>query len=573
MKRISFIPDWLRSYKQADFRFDLQAGLTVGVMLIPQGMAYALIAGLPPVYGLYASTLPAAVYAWFGTSRHLSVGPGALSALMTASGVSMLAAQGSTEYLPLVMMLALMVGCIQFILGAFRLGFLVHFLSNPVIHGFTSAAAILISLSQLKYVLGIEMDNAQILWDAIASLLREIHHTHFLTLCVGVAGILLLLFFKRRLPAWPGALITVTLAILVSRAFDLPGYGLDVVGEIPGGLPAISEMRFPVDQIVPLLPTALAVAMVVFMESTAVSRAIRSKHQDYNIVPNRELMSLGLANLASGLLQSIPVTGGMSRSTVNDQAGARTGLSTIISSVLIVLTLLFLTSFFYFLPKAVLAGVILVAVFQLFRLHEAKVLWRLDRKDFWMMMATFTGTFLFGIGPGIIVGVVLSLALIIFEASYPHHAELGKVPGTHSFRNLRRFSNLEITSGVLIYRFDAPLFFANIHRFRELLTYYRKHRNDTLHTIIIDMEGIHAVDSSAIDGFKELIGELQRESMRLFLAEVKGPVRDKFYTSGLTESIGHDHFFVTVEDAVQAVKGAGTTDSLHYALQTNIHRP
>jgi len=568
-KPIKFIPDWLRHYEGGDFRFDLVAGLTVGVMLIPQGMAYAMIAGLPPVYGLYASTLPAVIYAWFGTSRHLSVGPGALTALLTAAGVGLIAQTGSTDYMAMVTILVLTVGLIQFTLGFAKLGFLVNFLSHPVILGFTSAAAILIGLSQLKHLLGISLAKTQHIQEIFMELIPQLTNIHLLTLLLGSSGLVILILFQKYLRTFPGALVTVFASILVTWLFRLDLQGIKIVGQIPGGLPLPKFTSFSLSNFITLFPTAFAIALVSFMESTAIARAIQARHRNYQLDTNRELISIGLANISSGLIQSTPVTGGMSRSSVNDLAGARTGMSMIISSVLIVMTLLFLTPLFYFLPNAILAAVIMVAVSSLLKISEARKLWKLDRKDFWMMMATFTGTLFLGIGPGIGIGVLLSLGWIIFETSYPHHAELGKVPGSHSFRNVRRFKNLEVAEGVLIFRFDAPLFFANINRFREVLSDYKKQRKDTIHTIVIDMEGIHSIDSSALEVFTELVEETKKENIQILLAEVKGPVRDKFYRSGLTAKLGQSHFFVTVEDAFDAIKGEKKDSPSGIAMQTN----
>jgi SulP family sulfate permease len=572
VKNFSLIPEWIKNYKRPDFRFDLVAGLTVGIMLIPQGMAYAMIAGLPPVYGLYASTLPAIVYAWFGTSRQLSVGPGALTALLTAAGIGLLAQTGSDDYLAMVALLALTVGLIQFSLGAFRLGFLVNFLSGPVILGFTSAAAILIGLSQFKYFLGIDLSQSQLLHKLLPDLITQLPNIHAVTFLTGMAGLVALSLLKKINPLIPGALIIVVLSILITWGLRLDLKGVSIVGAIPGGLPAPRLMHFTFDQLMILLPSAFAIALVSFMESTAVARAIQSKHKTYKLIPDRELISIGLANMTSGLIQSMPVTGGMSRSTVNDMAGARTGLSTITSSVLILLTLLFLTPLFYFLPKTILAAVILVAVSGLVKWKEARKLWEVDRIDFWMLIVTFTGTLFMGIGPGIGIGVLLSLGWIIYETSYPHHAELGKVPGTHSFRNVRRFNDLQIAEGVLIVRFDAPLFFANIDRFREVLSDYKAQRADPIHTVIIDMEGIHSIDSTALDTFSDMVEDAEKENMQLLLAEVKGPVRDKFFKSGLTAKIGGQNFFITVENAFQFVTGQSREDITNIALQTNASR-
>lgn len=572
MKGIFHLPQWIQEYRKTDIRFDLIAGLTVAVMLIPQGMAYAMIAGLPPIYGLYASTLPAIMYAWFGTSRQLSVGPGALTALLTAAGIGLITKAGTDHYLALVTALVLMVGTIQFLLGFSKLGFLINFLSNPVIVGFTSAAAILIGLTQVKNILGIPLVKTQHIQEIIRELIPELSNTHTPTLVLGSAGLVLLILFQKISSKIPGALIVVVMAILVTWIFRLDTIGIKIVGPIPGGLPTPAWSGIKLNDGLMLLPTAFAIALVSFMESTAVARAIQSRHKNYVLVPNRELMALGLANITSGFIQSVPVTGGMSRSIVNDQAGAKTGLSMIFCSVLILLTLMFLTSLFYFLPNAILAAVIIVAVSRLFRIQEAKKLWSIDRKDFWMMMATFLGTLFLGIGPGIGIGVLLSLAWIIFEASYPHHAELGRVPGTHSFRNVRRFPNLERMDNVLIFRFDAPLFFANIERFREVLSEYRSQRPDPVHTIIIDMESNNSIDSSALELFSAMMDDLKKENTHLLLAEVKGPVRDKMYKSGLTQKLGEDHFFVTVDDALNHIAGLKSEHAASIALQTNAFR-
>ena len=368
----------------------------------------------------------------------------------------------------------------------------------------------------------------------------------------------------------PGALVVVTLSILITWIFRLDLSGVKIVGLIPGGLPTPQFTFYSLTTVLTLLPTAFAIALVSFMESTAVARAIQSRHKTYQLFPNRELVAIGLANMTNGIIHSMPVTGGMSRSTINDQAGARTGMSTIISSVLVLLTLIFLTSLFYFLPNAILAAVIITAVMRLLKIKEAQKLWKLDRKDFWMMMVTFAGTLFFGIGPGLGIGILLSLAWIIFEASYPHHAELGKVAGTHSFRNVRRFKDLVKIDGVLIYRFDAPLFFANINRFKEVLIFYKKQRRDVIHTIIIDMESINTIDSSAIDIFSDLIDDFTKENIVVLLTEVKGPVRDKLYKSGLTTKIGEDNFFATTEDAFNQISGQKSEFASAIALQTNV---
>jgi SulP family sulfate permease len=548
-------PEWIRNYRKQDFKPDLIAGLTVGIMLIPQAMAYAMLAGLPPVYGLYSSTIPMIVYAFFGTSRHLSVGPVAIDPILVVAGISVFAQPGSPDYITLAITLALMVGLIQFSLGIFRLGFLINFLSHPVMVGFVSAAAIIIGVSQIKNLVGIEMPGDQYLQDNIRTLIEHAGNTHLPTLYMGVVGILILILFKKFLASMPGPLILLLISILAVRFFHLDFFGIKIIGEVPGGLPHPS---FPIPDagtFKKLLPTAFVLALLSFMESIAISRTIQAKHKTYRIIPNKELIALGLANMLGSIFRSFPVSGGFSRSTLNEQSGAKTNLASIFSACLIVLTLLFLTPLFYYLPKVILASIIMVAVYRLINVKEAKNLWRIDRKDFVMMSVTFVGTLFFGIGEGIAIGVALSLAWIIFEASYPHHAELGRIPGTRSFRNIKRHNDLEIDDDILILRFDASLFFANIERFSELIREYKTNRKEIIRYIVVDMESNNTVDSSSLVVLSDLVDELKKENIQLFFTDVKGPVRDKFLKSGLTQKVGEDHFTLTIEDALLTIAG------------------
>ncbi|MBK9982030.1 MAG: solute carrier family 26 protein [Saprospiraceae bacterium] len=546
-------PVWIKNYQRGDFKPDLIAGLTVGVMLIPQAMAYAMLAGLPPIYGLYASTVPLIIYALFGTSRHLSVGPVAIDPILIVAGISAFALAGSDDYISLTITLALMVGFIQFSLGVLKLGFLVNFLSHPVITGFTSAAAIIIGLSQLKNLLSIDITSNQYLQDIIASLIQQSPNIHWLTFLIGAIVILFLILFKRFFPKFPAALFMLVMSILAVSIFHLEAYGVKIIGEIPGGLPRPGLPFVDLATYKKLLPTAFALALLSFMESTAIARALQAKHKTYKIIPNKELMALGLANMLGSIFKSFPVSGGFSRSTLNEQSGARTNLSSIISACVIILTLLFLTPLFYYLPRVILASIIIVAVSRLINFKEAKNLWHIDWKDFLMMLVTFLGTLFLGIGEGIGIGVALSLAWIVFEASYPHYAELGRIPGTQTFRNVKRYNDVEIASDVLIFRFDAPLFFANIDRFRELLLSSKAHRKEKINTIIIDMESNNTVDSSALVVLSDMWEELKKENIRLMFTEVKGPVRDKFLKSGLTLKIGEENFFMEIDDALNAL--------------------
>ena len=538
-------------------------------MLVPQGMAYAMLAGLPPVYGLYASTIPLIVYAILGTSRHLSVGPVAIDSMLTAAGVGIIAQAGTDEYISLAIMLALIVGLIQFSLGISRLGFLIKFLSHPVIMGFTSAAAIIIGLSQMKYLLGIEMPASQYLHEVIGLIADHITTVHLMTLLIGIGGIVFLLILKRFLPLAPGPLILVVVSTLLVSLLHLDKVGVSVIGAITLGLPGPTLPHVQFDSVRQLIPAAFAIAIVSFMESMAVARSIQAKHKTYKVNTNKDLLAIGIANLTGAFFKSFPVSGGFSRSAVNDQAGARTGMSSLVSAFLVIGTLLFLTPLFYYLPNAILASIIIVAIFGLIHFKEAKYLWKVDRKDFLMMLVTFLGTLFFGIGTGIGIGVLLSLAWIIFEASYPHHAELGRVPGTHTFRNIKRFKELVVDDDVLIFRFDAPLFFANVDRFREILLEYISSHKKKLKAIIVDMESTNTIDTSSIQVFADTVEEIRRENILFLLAEVKGPVRDKFHRSGLTKKLGEENFFLTIEEALDFLSGKGKNIPPDIALQTN----
>ncbi len=567
--------DWLGSYTFAHFKNDLSAGLTVGIMLIPQGMAYAMIAGLPPIYGLYASTIPLVLYALLGTSRQLAVGPVAMVSLLTAAGIGTLAEGGTERYIMLAITLAFLVGLIQFLLGVFRLGFLVNFLSHPVISGFTSAAALIIGLSQLKHLLGINLMGSHHVHEIVGQAIERISETNWITVGIGVGGILLLLGLKKWARAIPAPLVLVVGSILLVYGLDLPAQEVKIVGAIPSGLPSFSMPDFNWTTVQSLLPIALAISLVSFMESIAVAKAIQSKHKNYKVIPNQELKALGLANLVGSFFQSYPVTGGFSRTAVNDQAGAKTGMATIISALLIVLTLLFLTPLFYYLPKAVLASIIMVAVFGLIDFQEAQHLWTTNRTDFWMLAVTFIATLGLGIEQGIGIGVLLSLAMIIFQTTRPHIAELGQVPHTHFYRNVDRFDQVTAFEDLLILRCDAQLYFANSNYFRTIVDEKAIEKGNSLKNILLNFDSINNIDSSAIHMVEELIKDYRSHSIDVFFSGIKGPVRDAFERAKLTELIGADHCFMSVQEAVNQIQGKqnGRTVSANqlqsFVLQTN----
>lgn len=569
LKSVLPILDWFPNYNKKWLKGDISAGLTVGVMLIPQGMAYASIAGLPAVYGLYASIIPIIVYAIFGTSRQLAVGPVAMVSLLTATAIGSFQGLSIPEYISYAILLAFLVGLIQFLLGLFRLGFLVNFLSHPVVSGFTSAAALIIGLSQLKHLLGVDIPRSHHVHEIVLNAVENINNINWVALVLGIVGILIIIISKKVKKSLPGQLFSVVFGILAVTLFGL-GSGenaVSIVKDIPSTLPKFSIPIFDLNIIELLVPMAITIALISFMESIAVAKAIQTKHRDYKVVPNQELISLGLANIVGSFFQSYPTTGGFSRTAVNDQAGSKTGLASIISAVLIIITLLFLTPLFYNLPKAILASVIMVAVFGLIDYKEAIHLYKSNITDFWMLISTFVATLALGIEIGIGVGVVLSLALVLLRTTRPHTAELARIPNTHFYRNIQRFENLEEKEDVLIYRFDAQLFFANIEFFKDRLYDYERLKQNKLKALIIDGESINNVDSTAIHAFEEIVLDFNSRNIEVYFTGIKGPVRDKLKSSGFIKVINEDHFFLSIQEAVDFYEAQLDNKNLNQKFQ------
>ncbi len=552
MQLRQYIPilEWLPEYRKSDLKGDLSAGLTVGVMLIPQGMAYAMIAGMPPIYGLYAATLPLILYAIFGTSRHLAVGPVAMVSLLTAAGIGTMAELGTSEYIALALTLALLVGGIQFLFGVFRLGFMVNFLSHPVISGFTSAAALIIGISQLKHLIGVDLARSHHVHEIISQAIERADEINLITLAIGIVGIALIIGLKKINKSIPGSLVAVVIGIIAVSAFGLTEFGVKIVGDVPDGLPAFAIPDFEWTTIMALMPIALTISLVGLMESVAVAKAVQAKHKNYKVIPNQELIALGMANLGAAFFQGFPVTGGFSRTAVNDQAGAKTGLASIISALLIIVTLLFLTSLFYFLPNAILAAVIMVAVFGLIDFKEVKFLWKSNKADFSVLIVTFFATLGLGIEMGIGVGVILSLALVVYRSSRPHIAVLGRIPDTLFYKNVDRFDSLEQRKDLLVVRPDVRLYFANVNFFRDFLEEEMAYKGADLKAVILNAESMNEVDSTGMHALKDILDDLKSQNIEFYITGLKGPVRDAFSEAGLTQMMSEHNFFICIQDAV-----------------------
>lgn len=540
----------LRRYRREALGGDVAAGLTTAVLLIPQAMAYAMLAGLPPVVGLYASIVPLVLYAMVGTSRQLAVGPVAIVSLLVADGLASVAAVETMEYLWAAMLLALMVGGIQLAMGLLRLGFLTNFLSHPVVSGFTSAAAIVIATSQLGALLGVRVD-ATSPFGRIADATGQLGNLHWPTVTISVLAIAGLLAFRRLRTRVPGALVVVGVATLAVVLLGLGDQGVRIVGPIPAGLPTPTLAPFSFDLMMLLLPTAAAISFVGAMESLSVARAFARKGR-YEINANRELIGLGLANLAAGLFRGYPVTGGFSRTAVNAEAGARTPYAAVFTAGFVATGLLLLTPVLQFVPRAALAAIIMTAVLKLVDLHEIRHLARADRADLGLLLLTFAGTLFIGIEEGILLGAGASMLVFILRTTRPHLAVLGRVPGTTSWRNIQHFEDLERPEGMLAFRMDAQFYYGNISFLKEMLrTLEQRVGPEGPHTIVIDASAMNGIDSSADAALRELVESHRERGIRVYLAAARGPVRAHLARSGTAAVIGAEHCTLTVEDAVQ----------------------
>jgi SulP family sulfate permease len=553
-KRIIPAFEWLLRYQRNDLRGDLFAGLIVAIMLVPQGMAYAMLAGLPPVMGLYASTVPLLVYALFGSCRQLAVGPVAMISLLVLAGLSPLAEPGSEEYIALALLLSFMVGAIKLILGLSRMGFLVKFLSPAVISGFTSAAAIVIGLSQVHHLVGIPSAGGHSFIHLLEGIGSRIGEVHFLTCGIGLTSMAVLLFFRQRMPQFPAPLAVVIASSLLVQSLGLDQGGVKVVGHVPQGLPAFSLPSWETEKLKDLLPAALTILFVSFMESIAVAKMIAAKEK-YRVDSNQEFIGLGLANLIGSFFMAYPVTGGFSRTAVNYPVGARTGLASMIAAILVVLVLLFLTPLFHFLPKAVLAAIVLAAVMGLVDIREARHLFHLKRMDGWTLVVTFASTLVLGSIQGILIGVVLSLLLFIRRSAYPQVVELGYLEKDGVFRNLQRFPDARLYPGVLLLRIDSSLYFANLEFVRKFIEGKVAQRTD-IRWVIFDFSSVNDIDAPAIDALEEIIALHAGRGIRFLFSGMKGPLRDLVARAGWGKKYGEGFQHPSLQQALRSIRKA-----------------
>ena len=554
LRRYLPILDWSRDYSRDTLTSDMVAAVIVTIMLIPQSLAYALLAGLPPEMGLYASILPLVAYAIFGTSRALAVGPVAVVSLMTAAAVGKLAAQGTPEYIAAAITLAFLSGLMLLAMGLFRLGFLANFLSHPVIAGFITASGLLIATSQLKHIFGISAEGHNLV-ALIGSLLAHLGQTNPYTLAIGLASLgflfwvrkglkprLLALGLKHRLAdllAKAGPVMAVAVSVLLVWIFGLDARGVAIVGEVPMGLPPLTLPAFSADLWGQLFLSALLISIIGFVESVSVAQTLAAKRRQ-RIAPDQELIGLGASNVAAALSGGYPVTGGFARSVVNFDAGAETPAAGAFTAVGIGLAALLLTPLLFFLPKAVLAATIIVAVLSLVDLSILKKTWAYSRVDFAAVSATILLTLGIGVEVGVSAGVALSILLFLYRTSRPHVAEVGLVPNTQHFRNITRH-DVQTDPRVVTIRIDESLYFANAHFLQDLL-YDRVTCDEPIEHVVLMCSAVNDIDMSALESLEAINTRLTDMGIKLHLSEVKGPVMDRLKRSHFLTDLSGEVF-------------------------------
>ena len=550
-----FLPflDWIGQVRDPNvLRADLVAGTTVALVLIPQSMAYAQLAGLPAYYGLYASFLPVIVASLWGSSAQLATGPVAVVSLLTASTLAAYVTIGSDEFIAMAITLAVLVGAVQFLLGLFRLGVIVNFLSHPVILGFTNAAALIIGLSQLNKIFGVDKPRSEHFVNDIYAVILQIPQTHIPTLIMGVSAIAIMWGLKKYLPKIPGVLVAVTITTFASWLLNFQAHGGQVVGEIPEGLPSLSTPQLSWEMAVKLLPSAFVISLFGFMEAISIAKAMASRSKQH-IDPNQELIGQGLANMVGSLGQSYPVSGSFSRSAVNFNAGAITGMSAVFTALIVLITLMFLTPLLYHLPQAVLAAVIMMAVFGLINIKAIKHAWQAHLHDGMAAIVTFIATLAFAphLDNGIMLGAGMAIVMFLYGTMKPRVAILGRYKdGT--LRDVKVNPDLGTDEKILAIRYDGSLYFANVSFFEDAILEAQAHKPEADFLLIVG-DGINQVDASGEEVLHHVISRLRGNGVTVVFSGLKKQVLDTLSRTGLRNTIGDDNIFATADHALESI--------------------
>ncbi|EOY18358.1 Sulfate transporter 4.1 isoform 1 [Theobroma cacao] len=556
---------WIRTYRWREYlQVDLMAGTTVGIMLVPQAMSYAKLAGLEPIYGLYSGFVPIFIYAIFGSSRQLAIGPVALVSLLVSNVLSGIADSSDALYTELAILLALMVGILECIMGLLRLGWLIRFISHSVISGFTTASAIVIALSQAKYFLGYDIERSSEIVPIIKSIISGADEFSWPPFVMGSIILIILQTMKHlgksrkhlRFLRAMGPLTAVVLGTTFVKIYHPSS--ITLVGDIPQGLPSFSIPR-SFKYAKSLIPTTLLITGVAILESVGIAKALAAKN-GYELDSNQELFGLGVANIFGSFFSAYPTTGSFSRSAVNHESGAKSGLSGIVTGIIMGCALLFLTPLFEYIPQCALAAIVISAVISLVDYEEAIFLWRVDKKDFLLWTITSTTTLFLGIEIGVLVGVGVSLAFVIHESANPHIAVLGRLPGTTVYRNIQQYPEAYTYNGIVIVRIDAPIYFANISYIKDRLREYevvvdkstrRGPEVERIYFVILEMAPVTYIDSSAVQALKDLHHEYKSRDIQIAISNPNREVLLTLSKSRAVELIGKEWYFVRVHDAVQ----------------------
>ncbi len=542
---------WLKEYNRESALRDSLAGLTVAVVLVPQSMAYAMLAGLPPVIGLYASALAPAVAALWGSSPQLQTGPVAIVSLLVFTSLLPIAEPETEEFVQLAALLALLVGVFQLALGIFRLGFIMNFVSHAVVVGFSNAAAIIIASTQVPHLLGIEVEKHEFVLMNFLEIIRNLGNIHPYTALVGLLATTFILLSRRIHPLFPGALIVVVISTLASYYLNLEDKGVKIVGDIPSGLPEPSLPKLDFEVIESLMGQAIVIAIIGFMEAYAIAKTMASQTK-HKLDVDQELIGQGLANLVNSFFRGYPVSGSFSRSAVNFLAGAKTGMSSVFTSAFVIVTLFFLAPLLYNLPKTALAAVVIVAVLGIVKPKAFLELYRANPQDGIVAGVTFASAFMMKPDYAIFIGIVLSLALFLWRSMHPRLVVLSRDPKTRTFVNAYSFQ-LPVCPQVLFIRPDASLYFANVeHIFEEIEHLVERHRG-SVKFLVIDAESVNYIDATAIDVLREYVQDMENKGIKTFFVNLKAPVYSSLKRAGIFDTLGDDRVLPSKGNAVSTL--------------------
>ncbi|MGM0442389.1 MAG: SulP family inorganic anion transporter [Elusimicrobiota bacterium] len=551
-KNLLTISNWIGNYSKKVFKKDLVAGVTVGIILIPQVMAYAMLAGLPPVYGLYASMIPLIVYTLFGTSKQLVPGIIAIDMIIVATGVGNMASPGTEKYILLVALLALMVGIIHLVMFSAKLGYLVNHISQPVIVGFTMGAALIIIFSQADKILGISTGHTTYIFSIVKELVKNMGSINIHTLIIGGVSLLFLILFEIFKPVFPGSILVIILSTLGVWFFNLTDAGVKIVGQIPAGLPPFKLPSLSIAGSRELMSTAITLAMVQFMSVASLGKIYASKHK-YSINSNRELFTIGISNLLNSIFSGMPVSASFSRTAVNEKAGSQTPLANFIAAVVVCVTLLFFTRLFYYLPLAALGAVVVMAAVGLVDFKAIKELYEVKQIDALIAVFTFIVTLVVGIQEGILLGIAVSVLAIFYRESSPNIVELGHLPGTRSYRDVDRFFEAQTLDKILVLRMDASFSFTNAEYFKNFILKKSKESEDTIDAVIIDGNSINDLDTTGLEAIKMIIETLKKWDINFYFAGLRGPVRDILKRDGLYHKMGENQLYRSLHQAISHI--------------------